>query len=86
MEIATWILVIILSITLLIFLVVGIVLITKLIDLTEEAKEVVIKSQEIADKTGDVVENVNGMTSIGGVVKTFAERYNKVNGKRKSKK
>ena len=86
MEIATWILVIFLSITLFIFLIVGIILIVKLIDLTNEAKQVVLKGQDIANKTGDVVENVKGMTSIGGVVKTFVDKYNSGNGKRKSKK
>lgn len=86
MEIATWILVIFLSITLFVFLIVGIILIAKLIDLTDEAKQFVLKSQDIASKTEDVVENVKGMTSIGGVVKTFVDKYNSGNGKSKPKK
>ena len=85
METATWILVIFLSITLFVFLVVGIVLIAKLIDLTNEAKRVIIKGQDIAEKTDGIVQNVKDMTSIGGVVKTFVNKYNSDNKSKKSK-
>ncbi len=74
MEIATWILVVILSITLFIFLIAGIVLAVKLIKLSEEAKKIVATGQQIATKTDDIVDNVKGMTSVGGIVKTFANR------------
>ncbi|MBR5408757.1 hypothetical protein IK112_02295 [Candidatus Saccharibacteria bacterium] len=76
MELATWILVIILSVTLLVFLVIGIILQIKLIKITNSAKEIVSKGQDIADKTDDVVENIKGMTSVGGLVKNFVDRYN----------
>ena len=66
MNVAEWILVAILSLTLLIFLIVGIVLIIKLIGLTGDARKVVIKSQDIADNANGIVNNVKGMTSIGG--------------------
>lgn len=74
MEIATWILVVILSITLFIFLVAGIVLAIKLIQATEEAKKVIATGQQIATKADDIVDNVKGMTSVGGIVKNFAVR------------
>ncbi len=84
MNVAEWILVVILSVTLFIFLIVGIILFVKLIKIANEAKKVVIKGQEIAEKTGDVVENVKGMTSVGSLVKNFVDKYN--NNAKKSKK
>ncbi len=72
MNIAEWILVIMLAIALFIFLVAGIVLVIKLINLANEAKKIVITSQGIAEKADDIVDNVKGMTSVGGIVKTFA--------------
>ena len=55
MNVAEWILVVILSITLLIFLVVGIILMVKLLGVADEAKRVVIKSQDIAENANGVV-------------------------------
>ncbi|MBR3324183.1 hypothetical protein IKG24_01425 [Candidatus Saccharibacteria bacterium] len=75
MNVAEWILVVILSITLLIFLIVGIVLMVKLLGVADEAKRVVVKSQDIAENANGVVSNVRGMTSIGGVVQTFVDKY-----------
>ena len=75
MNVAEWILVVILSITLFVFLVVGIILMIKLLGLTDEARKVVIRSQDIADNANGVVSNVRGMTSIGGVVQTFVDKY-----------
>ena len=74
MNIAEWILVIMLAIALFIFLVAGIVLVIKLINLANEAKKIVITSQGIAEKADDIVDNVKGMTSVGGIVKNFANR------------
>lgn len=74
MELATWILVVILSVALFIFLVVGIILIIKLIKVADGAKKVVETGQQIATKADDIVDNVKGMTSVGGIVKTFANR------------
>ena len=85
MELATWILIIILSVTLTIFLIVGIILIIKLIGLVNDARVVVAKGQDLADRANGIAENVKDMTSIGGVVKTFASRYNSGNGKNKTK-
>ncbi len=83
MNIAEWILVAILSITLFIFLIVGIVLIIKLIGLTKDAQKVVIKSQDIAENANGIVNNVKGMTSIGGTVEMFVDKY--INPKLKEK-
>lgn len=74
MNIAEWILVVLLSVTLLIFLVTAIVLIIKLIFLADEAKKIVQTGQGIAAKADDIIDNVKGMTSVGGIVKTFANR------------
>ena len=75
MDTAEWILVAILSITLLVFLIVGIVLLVVLIKLTKEAKKVVVKSQDIAENANGIVSNVKGMTSIGGTVEMFVDKY-----------
>ena len=74
MNVAEWILVVMLSCALLIFLIAGIVLAIKLIRLTEEAQKIVATGQQIATKADDIVDNVKGMTSVGGIVKTFANR------------
>ncbi len=86
MNVAEWILVAFLSVTLLIFLILGIVLLVKLIGITKEAKKIIIKGQDIAENANGVVENVKDMTSIGGVVKTFADKFvpNENKGKEKS--
>ena len=75
MNVAEWILVVILSITLLIFLIVGIILIVKLIDLSSEVTKVVVEGQDIAKNTNGIVSNVKGMTSIGGTVEMFVDKY-----------
>lgn len=74
MNVAEWILVVMLSIALFIFLVAGIVLIIKLIRLANEAQKIVITGQGIAAKADDIVDNVKGMTTVGGIVRTFANR------------
>ena len=74
MTVAEWKLVVMLSCALLIFLIAGIVLAIKLIRLTEEAQKIVATGQQIATKADDIVDNVKGMTSVGGIVKTFANR------------
>lgn len=83
MNTAEWILVAILSVTLAIFLIVGIILIVKLIDLTKETKKVIVEGQDIAKNTNGIVSNVKGMTSIGGTVEMFVDKY--VNPKLKEK-
>ena len=75
METPAWILVIILSVTLFIFLVVSIILIVKLISVTKEAKKIVIQGQGIAEKADDIAGNVRDMTTVGGLVRHLAESY-----------
>ena len=75
MNITEWIIVAILSITLFIFLVVGILLIIKLIDLSKEIKEVIVEGQDIAKNANGIVSNVKGMTSIGGAMEVFVDKY-----------
>lgn len=74
MTTVEWILVVMLSVALLIFLIAGIVLAIKLIRLTEEAHKIIETGQQIATKADDIVDNVKGVTSVGGIVKTFANR------------
>ena len=70
MNLAEWILVIFLSTFLLLFLILAVVLLAKLIGVTREVKKIIITGQDIA-------ENIKDMSSIGGVVKTFADKYTK---------
>ncbi len=72
---AEWIIAIVLIATLFLFLILAIILLAKLIGLTKDAKKIIATGQQIADKTDDVVGNVKDMTSIGGIVKTFANSY-----------
>ena len=75
MNVAEWILVVILSVTLFVFLVVGIVLMTRMFGLIDETKRVVRKSQDIADNANGVVTNVRGLTSVGGTVEMLVDKY-----------
>ena len=83
MNVAEWILVAILSVTLFVFLVVGIVLIVRLINLSKEVEKVVVEGQDIARNTNGIVNNVKGMTSIGGTMEMFVDKF--VNPKLKEK-
>ena len=83
MNIAEWILVAILSVTLFIFLVVGIVLLCKLIGLSKEVNKIVVEGQDIAKNTNGIVSNVKGMTAIGGTMEMFVDKY--INPKLKDK-
>lgn len=87
METATWILVIFLSVTLLLFLILAIVLVAKLIGITKEVKKIVITGQGIAEKADDIVDNVKDLSTIGGLVKFFVDSYtkHKVNNNKKDK-
>ncbi len=75
MNVAEWILVAILSITLFVFLIIGIVLMVKLFSVVDEAKRVVIKSQDIAENANGVVTNVRGLTSVGGTIEMLMDKY-----------
>lgn len=75
MNTAEWILVAILSITLFVFLIIGIVLLVKLIGLSKEVKKVVIEGQDIAKNTNGIISNVKGMTAIGGTMEMLVDKY-----------
>ena len=91
MNVAEWIIVSILSFTLLVFLIIGIILFVKLIGLTKDAKKVLAKgedvidrAQDIADRAHDIADRAEGVvanarrwTSVGSLVKSFAKRYNR---------
>lgn len=83
MNTAEWILVAILSVTLFVFLICGIILIIKLIDLSKSMKEVAIEGKDIARNANGIVSNVKGMTSIGGTIEMFVDKY--INPKLKDK-
>ncbi len=76
MDVAEWIIVAILSMTLMVFLIVGIVLFVKLIGLSKEVGKIVEEGQDIAKNTNDVVSDVKGITSVGGkTVELFVDKY-----------
>lgn len=75
MNIAEWTLVAILSVTLFAFLIVGIILMIKLLGVSDELRRIAIKSQDIADNANSVVTNVRGLTSVGGTVEMLMDKY-----------
>ena len=75
METPAWILVFILSITLFLFLLIGIILLIKLIGVTKEARKIMLQGQNIAEKADDIADNIRDMTTVGGLVKHFTENY-----------
>ena len=75
MNVAEWIIVAILSLTLLVFLIMGIVLLAKLIGLSKEAEKIVVEGQDIARNANGIAANVKGMTAIGGVAEMFVDKY-----------
>lgn len=83
MNTAEWIIVTILSITLFVFLIVGIVLLVRLISISKEVEKVIVESQDIAKNANGIVSNVKGMTSIGGTVELLVDKY--INSKIKDK-
>jgi biopolymer transport protein ExbB/TolQ len=83
MNTAEWILVAILSVTLFVFLIIGIVLLVRLISLSKEVEKVIVEGQDIAKNANGIVSNVKGMTSIGGTVELFVDKY--INSKLKDK-
>ena len=84
MNVPEWIIVAILSTTLLLLLILAIILLFKLIGLSKEVEKVVIESQDIAKNANGIVNNVKGMTSIGGTVEMFVDKY--INPRLKEKK
>ena len=80
MNVAEWVIMIILATTLFIFLVLGIVVLVKLSKLLKEARHFVETGQEFADKATGVASNLYDMTLVGGItglVKKIKRQYNK---------
>lgn len=75
MNVAEWIIVAILSTTLLLLLILAIILLVRLINLSKEVEKVVMEGQDIARNANGIVSNVRGMTSFGGTVEMFIDRY-----------
>lgn len=85
METPAWILVIILSVTLFIFLLVAIILVIALIGVTKEAKKIVLQGQNIAETANDIAENVRDFTTVGGLVKYVVDNLVDSSARRKKK-
>ena len=75
MNLAEWILVMFLSITLLIFLIVGIIFLVKFTSLLSEIEIMVQTGQSIFDKADDVADNIKDLTSVGPLAKGFVAEY-----------
>ena len=75
MNVAEWIIVAILSTTLLLLLILAIILLFKLIKLSKEVEKVVVEGQDIAKNANGIVSNVKGMTSFGGTIEMFVDKY-----------
>ena len=73
MNTAEWILVAILSMTLLVFLIVGIIFLVKFIHLLFEIEIMVQTGQSIAEKADDVADNIKDMTSVGPLAKSLVK-------------
>ncbi|MBQ2638759.1 hypothetical protein IJF91_01705 [Candidatus Saccharibacteria bacterium] len=75
LNVAEWIIVGILSFTLFVFLIVGIVALVKVIRLTKEAGKVVETGQSVANKANDIAGNVKDMTAVGPLAKGYVREY-----------
>ena len=75
MNVAEWIIVAILSTTLLLLLILAIILLVKLIKLSREVEAIVMEGQDIAKNANGIVSNVRGMTSFGGTIELFMDKY-----------
>ncbi|MBQ6396279.1 hypothetical protein IJH89_01690 [Candidatus Saccharibacteria bacterium] len=79
MDVAEWIIVSILSLTLFVFLILGIITLAKLLELSSdfknlaaEARIILRTGQRIAKKTENVADNVKDFTSVGSIARDTA--------------
>lgn len=80
MDTASWIIMIILAVTLFIFLILSIIVLIKILKLIKEARNFIETGQELADKASGVASNLYDMTLMGsltGLVKKIRKKYNK---------
>lgn len=75
-SVAAWILIGILSFTLLVLLTLLIILTIKALRISKEINKIILTGQGIADKADDIVTHVRSVTSITGVAKNLLQRYN----------
>ncbi|MBQ9029458.1 hypothetical protein IJ114_01660 [Candidatus Saccharibacteria bacterium] len=80
MNTAEWIIAGILSATLFIFLILGIIVMIKVLKLLKETRRFIETGQEFADKASGVANNLYEMTLVGsitGLAKRIKKQYNK---------
>lgn len=80
MNTAEWIIAGILSATLFIFLILGIIVLIKVLKLLKETRRFIETGQEFADKASGVASNLYEMTLVGsitGLAKRIKKQYNK---------
>lgn len=75
MELPAWILILTLSGVLLLFLIIGIIVLVRLLQLINEGKQLVGKSSEIVDKTDQVVDNIKQIATVSGIVKLAFDAF-----------
>ena len=56
-------------------MILAIILLFKLIRLSKEVEKVVVEGQDIAKNANGIVSNVKGMTSFGGTIEMFVDKY-----------
>jgi len=80
MNVAEWIIMVILAVTLFVFLLLGIIVLAKIMKLIKETRRFIETGQEFADKATGVASNLYDMTLVGGLtnlVKRVKKQYNK---------
>ncbi|MBQ9020178.1 hypothetical protein IJ096_02565 [Candidatus Saccharibacteria bacterium] len=77
MTVAEWIIMVILAVTLFIFLVVGIILMIKLIQIANRVKKVSDAGARLANTSAEIASNVkSGVSSVvGNIAGSFASSY-----------
>lgn len=80
MNVAEWIIMVILAATLFVFLLLGIIVFVKVLKLLKETRRFIATGQEFADKASGVANNLYEMTlvgSISGLAKRIKKQYNR---------
>lgn len=73
MNIAEWIIAGILSFTLFIFLIFGIIALAKVHKLTDEATEIIKKSGHVVDNANGIVTNVKNFSNVSNIIRTVSD-------------
>ena len=75
LETSAWIIATILSVMLLVFLIIGVIVLIKLLQLLKETRKIVDVSQGIVEKADGIVDNVKQASAVGSVVKIMADAF-----------